>query len=272
MATQSLTFNKIEGITSGSAFTVNAFANDKTVTATVYFDSPFTSAVNISKVTPKIGSVKVGGQNWLSTEIIKITYEFGVIGTNGNFLSRSSVLPSASHQVSEKDGTVPSSVTINSNTTDNSASFFPQVFSRFAYKITVESTQSLVGCKVVMSDFQLSMDYTIKTRTVILYSSPTEGGTVSGGGTYNDSTTVTIKATPNTGYAFKEWREDSISGTLLSTAKNVTLALVEDLTAYAIFEKTAINKIYIGTSQPSKIYFGTQEVKEVYFGTTKVYG
>lgn len=33
-----------------------------------------------------------------------------------------------------------------------------------------------------------------------------------------------------------------------------------------------INKIFIGTSQPSKIFFGTQEVKEIYYGTTKVYG
>ena len=237
MATKSLTFNKIEGITAGSAFTVNAYASDKTVTATVYFDSPFTSAVNISKVTPKIGSVKVGGQNWLSTEIIKITYVFGVIDTGGKFYSRSSIFPSASHQVSEKDGTVASSVTINSNTTENSDSFSSAIISHFAYKIKVESTQSLVGCKVVMSDFQLSVDYAIKTHTLTLYSSPTEGGTVSGGGTYNDLTPVTASATPNTGYAFKEWRRSKVDGDVFTTSKNVAFALVENLTLYAIFEK-----------------------------------
>lgn len=265
----SLTFNKIEGITAGSSFTVNAFANDKTVTATVYFNK-LSDKVNITKVTPKIGSVKVGGQNWLSTEIIKITYEFGIVTTNGYFSSLSDIFPNASHQVSEKDGTVSSSVSISSNKTDNSAYFNPNGISYFAYKITIESTQSLVGCKVVMSNFQLSIDYTIKQHTLTLYSSPTEGGTVSGGGTYKDGTAVTITATPNEGYAFKEWQHEN--GTLLSTNATYSFNIGLDWIFYAIFELNKINNIYIGTSQPKKIYIGTQEVKAVYVGTTKVYG
>jgi hypothetical protein len=271
MATKSLTFNKIEGITSGSAFTVNAFANDKTVTATVYF-SPLNLYADISKVTPKIGSVKVGGQNWLSTEIIKITYEFGTVNSNGVFTSRSNIFPSSSHQVSEKDGTVPSSVSLSSNKAENAHYFYSDGISYFAYKITIESTQNLVGCKVVMSDFQLSVDYTITQHTLTLYSSPAEGGTVSGGGTYNDGTTVTMSATPNSGYAFKEWRQGSVDGLVSSTNKSVSFVLHENAIFYAIFVKTTINKIYIGTSQPKEIYVGTQKVKAVYIGTTKVYG
>lgn len=265
MATKSLTFNKIEGITSGTAFTVNAFANDKTVTATVYF-SPLNLYADISKVTPKIGSVKVGGQNWLSTEIIKITYEFGIVNSLGNFTSRSDIFPNSSHQVSEKDGTVPSSVSLSSNKTENAPYFYGDGVSYFAYKVTIESTQSLVGCKVVMSDFQLSVDYTVRTYTLTLKTSPEGAGTVTGGGTYEHRATVTITATPNAGYRFLGWTSD------LLAEPTTKVVITANMTLTAYFELEKINKIYIGTSQPSKIYFGTQEVKEVYFGTTKVYG
>lgn len=264
MATKSLTFNKIEGITSGSAFTVNAYASDKTVTALVYFN-PLNLYADISKVTPKIGSVKVGGQNWLSTEIIKITYEFGVVLSNGYFSSYSDIFPNASHQVSEKDGTVPSSVTLSSNKTENASYFYGDGVSYFAYKITVESTQNLVGCKVVMSDFQLSVEYTVRTYTLTLKTSPEGAGTVTGGGTYEHNSSVTITATPKNGYKFVKWSGDT-------TTASIKVVIKSNMTLTAYFELDKINKIYVGTSLPKAIYVGTQEVKEVYVGTTKIYG
>lgn len=264
MATKSLTFSKIEGITSGSAFTVNAFASDKTVSAMVYFGT-IGENVNLTKLTPKINSVKVGGQNWLSTEIIKITYEI-YVNVNGTWQSASNIFPNASDQVSEKDGTVSSSVTMTCNV--GSADVSSE--RAFAYKITVESTQNLVGCKVVMSGFQLSAEYTIRQCVVTINRSPVEGGTVSGAGTYNSGTQVTAKATPNDGYKFVGWANQS--GVVTTTSNPYVFTVINNTTFNAVFEKTAINKIYIGTSQPKKIYIGTQEVKAVYVGTTKVYG
>ena len=228
MATKSLTFNKIEGITSGSAFTVNASGSGNTVTATVYF-SPLNLYADISKVTPKIGSVTVGGQNWLSTEIIKITYEFGIVTSNGYFSSYSDIFPSLSHQVSEKDGTVPSTVSLSSNRAENAYYFYGDYVSYFAYKIKVESTQALVGCKVVMSDFQLSVDYTVRTYTISAICEPLEGGTVSGGGTYEHNSTATLTAIPASGYKFVRW-----SGGPTTPSMNVKVTA--NMTLTAIFE------------------------------------
>lgn len=260
-----LTFDRIEGITAGSAFTVNAFASDKTVTAMVYFKS-IGEPIRLTKLTPKISSVKVGGQNWLSTEIIKITYEMYAC-VNGTWQSISSIFPSASRQVSEKDGTVSSSVSI-SCTKDGGAVEHGASVSTYAYKITVESTQNLVGCKVVMSGFELSADYTILYRTITLKCSPENGGTVTGGGTYKNGTTVTISATPNEGFAFEKWDGSHLSNSNQTHSFGVYFDDV--ITAY--FKVTKINKILADTSQSSGVQIDLVEAKEVIADTTKVYG
>ncbi len=50
--------------------------------------------------------------------------------------------------------------------------------------------------------------YDINVYTISASSNPTEGGTVSGTGTYNDGTTATLSATANAGYTFVNWTED----------------------------------------------------------------
>lgn len=268
-----LTFKKIEGITAGEAFTVNAFANDKTVEAIVYFEMPYAD-VTFTKFTPKINSVKVGGQNWLSTEIIKITYEIGAVtNSSGTFIVLDSAyFPAKSHQVSEKDGAVSSSVSMAAGSVPFNVS--PAGTTYIAYKIKIESTQNLVGCKVVMSGFELSAEYTVNKLAITLKSDPTDGGTVTGGGSFDYGAKTTLKATPNNGYVFKRWEQRGITVNgqypVLSTAATYTLTVDGTHTYTAVFEYVGINNIYVGTSKPSKIYFGTQEVKEVYVGTTKV--
>jgi hypothetical protein len=259
-----LTFDRIEGITAGSAFTVNAFASDKTVTAMVYFKS-IGEPIKLTKFTPKISSVKVGGQNWLSTEIIKITYEMYAY-YNNTWNSVSAIFPSASHQVSEKDGTVSSSVSI-SCTKAGGVVEYPATYS-YAYKITVESTQNLVGCKVVMSGFELSADYTINYKTVTLKCSPENGGTVTGGGTYKYGTTATISATPNEGYAFEKWDGSNLANS--NQTYSYTVFFDDVITAY--FKVTKINKILADTSQSLGVQIDLVEAAEVIADTTKVYG
>src|ERR1035437_2342291 len=49
------------------------------------------------------------------------------------------------------------------------------------------------------------------TYTVTLSSNPAAGGTTTGGGTYNLDSSVTVTATPNTGYLFINWTENGIA-------------------------------------------------------------
>lgn len=121
----------------------------------------------------------------------------------------------------------------------------------------------------------MTVDYTPPTYTINAVA--TEGGAVSGGGTWDVTVTdqtKTIIATPNAGYKFVKWK-DSDGNTYTSASLDVTIsqnnisAFETSKTYTAYFEPISI---LVGTSQPSKIYIDTQEVKEVYVGTTKVYG
>lgn len=47
-------------------------------------------------------------------------------------------------------------------------------------------------------------------HTVSVWANPSMGGSVSGGGTYNEGATVTVTATPKSGYSFISWTEDSV--------------------------------------------------------------
>ena len=74
----------------------------------------------------------------------------------------------------------------------------------------------------------------VKRFDIKVSATPTNGGTVQGGGTLNENASVTITATPNAGYQFKEWREN---GTAVSGAgASYTFTVTKDRTLEAVFE------------------------------------
>ena len=72
------------------------------------------------------------------------------------------------------------------------------------------------------------------TPTYALTLSASEGGTVSGAGTYAEGTTVLIKAIPNTGYKFVKWSDDNTYA-----SRSVTLKEAITLTATFAAEGSA---------------------------------
>lgn len=68
------------------------------------------------------------------------------------------------------------------------------------------------------------------------FTTGTTGGTVSGGGTYTHGNSVSLKATPATGYSFAGWYD--AEGTQLSTSTTYTISKVTAaVTVYARFQK-----------------------------------
>lgn len=102
-------------------------------------------------------------------------------------------------------------------------------------------------------------EYTLKRYTLTL--SATEGGTVSGAGTYDSGTVVTLQAIPQSGYRFVRWSDGNTNA-----ARTITLTANSSYTAY--FEP--VSKLYIGTTRAAGVYFGTRKAAGVYIGTTKV--
>jgi len=84
------------------------------------------------------------------------------------------------------------------------------------------------------------------TNTVTTSSNPSNGGTTSGGGTFNAGSNVTLVATPNSGFTFTNWTE---GGTVLSTSASYTFALNSNRTLAANF--AAVQFITTTSSNPS---------------------
>lgn len=70
------------------------------------------------------------------------------------------------------------------------------------------------------------------TATVAVTASPSQGGTVWGGGTHNRGTNITLTATPNAGYSFDGWYENNVR---VSTNASYGFDLTNDRTLVARF-------------------------------------
>ena len=68
--------------------------------------------------------------------------------------------------------------------------------------------------------------------TVSVSANPSAGGTVSGGGTYQQGQNCTVTATANSGYTFTNWTEN---GTQVSTNANYTFIVTSNRTLVAVF-------------------------------------
>ena len=69
--------------------------------------------------------------------------------------------------------------------------------------------------------------------TINVSANPNIGGSVTGGGTYNQGQSCTVTATPNAGYSFTNWTEN---GNVVSTNRNYTFTVTGNRTLVANFQ------------------------------------
>ena len=87
----------------------------------------------------------------------------------------------------------------------------------------------------------------VTTYTISVSADPAEGGTVSGGGTYNENASVTVTATANDNYTFVKWTEN---GEQVSTDASYTFNATANRTLVAVFEAEEV--IYTVTVEPGE--------------------
>lgn len=100
--------------------------------------------------------------------------------------------------------------------------------------------------------------------TVTLKSSPTDGGTTSGGGTYEEGTVRTISATPNSGFRFVKWSDGGYQNHSVTWDSNKTI------TAYFEAYSVTGDEIFTGADLDSSDCWesiGSDTVKYVAYGT-----
>ena len=84
--------------------------------------------------------------------------------------------------------------------------------------------------------------------TVNVSANPTIGGSVAGGGTYNQGQSCTVTATPNAGYTFTNWTEN---GNVVSTNRNYTFTVTGNRTLVANFQAQPQNYNITVSANPS---------------------
>ena len=90
-------------------------------------------------------------------------------------------------------------------------------------------TFTVTGNRTLVANFQAqTQNYNISVSA-----SPREGGTVTGGGSYQQGQSCTVNATPNTGYTFTNWTEN---GNVVSTNASYTFTVNNNRTLVANFQ------------------------------------
>ena len=97
----------------------------------------------------------------------------------------------------------------------------------YANGAVVQYTYDAVGNRLTKTVAGVYTQYTISASA-----NPSNGGTVSGGGTYNHGSTCTLTATANTGYNFMNWTKD---GTVVSTNATYSFTVTSSGTYVANF-------------------------------------
>jgi uncharacterized repeat protein (TIGR02543 family) len=155
-----------------------------------------------------------------------------VISAKFNEKMRSTLIEDASFLVAKGDSLISGAVSY----ADSTAVFTPA--SPLALNTLYTGT-----IKTLVKDLRgnaLQQDYVWSFRTILpikkylveTSSSPTTGGVTSGGGSFDNGTSVTVTATPNTGYNFVNW---TAAGTEVSTNSNYTFVLSANTSLVANF-------------------------------------
>ena len=83
----------------------------------------------------------------------------------------------------------------------------------------------------VTESVELEAHFELSVYTITATANPADGGTVSGGGTYNHGESCTVTATANEGYVFNHWLEN---GNVVSTQANYTFTVTGNRDLVAI--------------------------------------
>ena len=90
--------------------------------------------------------------------------------------------------------------------------------------------------------------FAIDQHTLTVNSNNTNYGTVTGGGTYNYGASVTLKATPKTGYHFVKWSDNNTNASRqITVTGNATYTATFAVNQYTLTVKTATNNTTQGT-------------------------
>ena len=95
---------------------------------------------------------------------------------------------------------------------------------------------------------KVTYDFGVTSYTITASANPSNGGTVSGAGTYAQGSTCTLHATANSGYSFVKWTKN---GTQVSTNPNYSFTVTGNASYVAHFQQNATNYTVSAMASPT---------------------
>ena len=219
---------------SATSFTVNA-TNGNGALATLTCNNEIMGSATINNGTCNITFAAPGTTGTATLTVFgynKITY-IGTVNITSGGSTQYNVTVSANPT---NGGTVTGGGTYNQgqSCTVTATANAGYTFTNWTENGSVVSTQASYTFSVnnnrnLVANFQAqTLNYTITVSAA-----PRDGGTVTGGGTYQQGQSCTVSATPNTGYTFTNWTEN---GTVVSTNASYTFIVNNNRTLVANFQ------------------------------------
>lgn len=132
-------------------------------------------------------------------------------------------------------------------------------------RITAGSDEQTVPFTVA-GDVTLTVNY-VKTYTLTTSTAGAGKGTISDGGVYDDGTSVTVIATPDTGYYLSEW---VVNGQVIDASSEYTFEIDCDTTVEAhfeyieyVFDVSAVSEYYVVTFADNKTNYHYGETANI---------
>lgn len=138
-------------------------------------------------------------------------------------------------------GTVSAPVTVDAGT-NAKATAYPKEGYKFVNwtlsNTTNKRTDNPLGTYLYENVTATANFAVAQNVTITVLAEPTNGGIVSGGGSYPEQTTVQLSATPNDGMKFVRWEKQNSNGnwSSVSTNANYSFKATADATYRAVFE------------------------------------
>ncbi len=212
--TGSYTVN-MSGLSPGTTYYVRAYAINSQGTAygseVTFTTTAGLPTVTTSQVTNITQTSATGGGNVTATGGANVTERGICWGTSHN--------PTTSNSHAN-NGTGTGTYTVNMTSLTANTIYYVRAYA-------INSAGTAYGSEVSFTTSD------IPNYTIAVSANPSSGGTVSGGGTYQQGQSCTVTATANTGYTFLKWTEN---GSQVSTNANYTFTVSGNRTLVAQFQ------------------------------------
>lgn len=238
--TGSFTVN-MTGLTANTTYYVRAYAINSTGTS-YGSEVSFTTqqaitlpTVTTSQVTNVTQTTATGGGNVTNSGGATVTERGICWGTSHNPTT------SGSHAGS---GTGTGTYTVNMTGLAANTTYYVRAYA-------INSAGTAYGSEETFTTQQ------VPSYTISVSASPSNGGTVGGGGTYQQGQSCTVTATANTGYTFLNWSE---GGSVVSTQANYSFTVSNNHTLVACFINSIGGHDYVDLGLPSGLLWATCNV------------